>query len=348
MRYDNKISTRPVWEGDTVYNETVWPIDLDGGEPVIPLLYHADRIISVTDTSLEREFSAGVDYGLKDGKILIKRDGNINITPRDGFFLKEIQQDSPFKIAAEGGGWLYFAEGDGITKKQICVTYAHTDEWSFSTPAKTAKLKRTLGRIKNKEKLNFAFFGDSITYGCNSSGLKDINVPPYAPIWPEMIVERMKQNGGDIGYVNRAVGCMDSRWGAENLYGLFKNDAPDLMLIAFGMNDGDVAHFEEYITKMTEDALKINPGCEFLLVSTILPHRLAAGFYREQYKQQQILQRICESYGDKAELVPMTDMHKALLQRKRYMDMTGNNVNHPNDFLAAVYAQTVLRILGEI
>jgi hypothetical protein len=42
----------------------------------------------------------------------------------------------------------------------------------------------------------------------------------------------------------------------------------------------------------------------------------------------------------------MTDMHSALLQKKRLFAMTGNNVNHPNDFLASVYAQTILKILG--
>ena len=42
----------------------------------------------------------------------------------------------------------------------------------------------------------------------------------------------------------------------------------------------------------------------------------------------------------------MTDMHKKLLATgKRYRDMTGNNVNHPNDFLARVYAQVILRTL---
>lgn len=37
--------------------------------------------------------------------------------------------------------------------------------------------------------------------------------------------------------------------------------------------------------------------------------------------------------------------HDALLQRKRYIDMTGNNANHPNKFLISVYAQTILNLL---
>lgn len=345
MKYDNNITTKPVWEGKTVYNETVWPVDLDGGELVVPLLYRADKIISVTDTTYQTEYKEGTDYELKDGGIHILRGGNIRITEKDDFFLKEPQKDSPLSIGASCGGWLFFSEGDGITKKQICVTYEHSDKWGAKVPQKTEKLPKIREKIRRKEPFGFAFFGDSITYGCNASGMKEINKPPYMPIWPKMTVEYLN-NTCEVSYVNRAVGGMASKWGADSLYGLFKDDKFDLMLIAFGMNDISVNGFEENTEKMIEEALKINPDCEFLIVSTTLPHKLAAGFFGEQYKQQEVLERVCEKYGDKTALVPMTDMHSALLEKKRFFDMTGNNVNHPNDFLISVYAQTVLRVLG--
>ena len=42
----------------------------------------------------------------------------------------------------------------------------------------------------------------------------------------------------------------------------------------------------------------------------------------------------------------MTTMHYNLLEKgKRYRDMTGNNVNHPNDFLARIYAQVILKTI---
>ena len=43
----------------------------------------------------------------------------------------------------------------------------------------------------------------------------------------------------------------------------------------------------------------------------------------------------------------MTGMHASLLEKKRYADMTGNNVNHPNDYLARVYAPTLFATLQE-
>ena len=38
----------------------------------------------------------------------------------------------------------------------------------------------------------------------------------------------------------------------------------------------------------------------------------------------------------------MTTMHGDLLKRKAFIDMTGNNVNHTNDYLTRVYAQVIL------
>ena len=43
----------------------------------------------------------------------------------------------------------------------------------------------------------------------------------------------------------------------------------------------------------------------------------------------------------------MTSVHKSLLERKHFYDMTGSNLNHPNDFLARVYAQSLLSALIE-
>ena len=39
-------------------------------------------------------------------------------------------------------------------------------------------------------------------------------------------------------------------------------------------------------------------------------------------------------------------MHAAVLARKRYRDMTGNNINHCNDFSARIYRDTILAAMG--
>ena len=46
-------------------------------------------------------------------------------------------------------------------------------------------------------------------------------------------------------------------------------------------------------------------------------------------------------------LADMTSMWEALLTRKRFYDLTGNGVNHPNDFGHTIYAQSLLALLVE-
>ena len=36
-----------------------------------------------------------------------------------------------------------------------------------------------------------------------------------------------------------------------------------------------------------------------------------------------------------------------LMKKKTYLDLTGNFLNHPNDYLARIQAQTVICALGE-
>lgn len=49
---------------------------------------------------------------------------------------------------------------------------------------------------------------------------------------------------------------------------------------------------------------------------------------------------------DNVAIADVRSAHKALLSKKKYIDMTGNNVNHPNQFLIRVYAQTILNLLA--
>ena len=37
-----------------------------------------------------------------------------------------------------------------------------------------------------------------------------------------------------------------------------------------------------------------------------------------------------------------------LLQLKKFRDMSANNINHPNDFLHRVYAQTIVKTIADI
>ncbi len=49
--------------------------------------------------------------------------------------------------------------------------------------------------------------------------------------------------------------------------------------------------------------------------------------------------------GPGCALVDITAVWEELLKHKTYWDITGNGVNHPNDFGHSIYAEMILRLL---
>ena len=76
----------------------------------------------------------------------------------------------------------------------------------------------------------------------------------------------------------------------------------------------------------------------------MLPN-VESNWLRNQPLFAETLYRLEEKYPFVG-VADMTTMHGDLLATgKRYRDMTGNNVKHPIDFLARVYAQVILQTL---
>ncbi|MBX2924337.1 MAG: hypothetical protein KF746_19200 [Chitinophagaceae bacterium] len=61
--------------------------------------------------------------------------------------------------------------------------------------------------------------------------------------------------------------------------------------------------------------------------------------------QKAYQQPLLELEGPGIAIADMTAVHEELLRHKAYQDMTGNNVNHPNDYLARWYAQVISALL---
>ena len=120
-------------------------------------------------------------------------------------------------------------------------------------------------------------------------------------------------------------------------------DKPDLVILAFGMNDTCPPETRrEKLESMIAKVRGQNPDAEFIIVSSMRANPLWQKRTAVQDEYPKIDKSLeCESVA----VANVRAAHDALLQRKRYIDMTGNNVNHPNKFLISVYAQTVLKLL---
>lgn len=345
--YECSLYTRPIWQGNEIYGESFLPLGRE-----IKLLYKADEIIEVTDMCQTKVLEAGKDYILRDGGLYIPESSCIEIITPEQYNPQEKSEALHTNVGftCKNGGYLMFGEGTFMHNLEYQVTYRHSDVWDGPLPwCDPSKLPATKKLLAEGKPFTFGFLGDSIPTGGNSSGF--IGASPYAPIWPKMVCERLTEKYGcDIRFINKSVGGTVSGWGADVATESFKDNIPDVFLIAFGMNDAsggvDKYVFRDNNRRIAEQILTLNPSCEILFTATTLPNPLANQFVRDHDTHELLLAKLAGEYGAQADLIPMTSMHKYLLTKKRFCDMTGNNINHPNDFLVRVYAQTILTVLG--
>ena len=322
-KYNLETYTLPFWEGDTIYNESIMFID----ENEAPLLYYPEKVISVLSPDLKTEYIEGKDFVVENGKIKLTENSRIFVTSLEEFFPENPKQGTYFETTVPGFKYIMFGEGDFMFKRQVFVTYTHKDVWTGFVPKKSNKLNRFIEKAKSGEEVTVLFFGDS---------------------WCTMVVKTMGKFFGNenIKYVNTAVGGMNTQWGLDTIKENAIDYNPDLMIFAFGMNDSGrpTEEFVELTKAAIDKYVEACPESDVAIISTMLPHFRLKGFWGNQRYHEESLKRMLLCY-ENADLIPMTSVHKALLERKRYYDMSGNNVNHPNDFLARVYAQTLIKVI---
>ena len=335
----------PVWEGETSYMESVLPVENQyGGIDPIQLLYPIEEVIEVKNSELTVTYQKGVDYVVAGGKLIIAEDGAIPTMSYSEFHPTTGQTG----FEDVNGGYICFSEGDYFHSKQIVVTYTHTETYEGYIPeGKSDLLPNVTTKLQKGEEIDLLVLGDSISVGANSSGW--IGTNPYIPTYPELFAKYLATvYGGKVSLENPSVGGKDIIWGMNKINGVLEtSDNVDLAVIAFGMNDGskDATTFVEYANIIVDSIKTKFPEADVMLVATMLPNPDAKFFNLNQANFYDAMVETCEKEG--VAVVNMTGVHESLLQRKRYADMTGNNVNHPNDYLARVYAQTLFATLQE-
>ena len=356
---------RPIWAGDTVAHESVL---FREDEHAARLTYPMAEVLEVRSADLRTEYEEGRDWALEYGCLVRLPGSRMPFIPLDRFYPAQHRDGQDFGCTEPGRPLLGFGEGDSMIRYMVDVTYRHTEPWKGpEVPVQREKLRRFFGKLERGEEVVLLFYGDSITTGANSSGT--VGVPPYAHPFPEMTAEALAKKYGYrlsvdvrpyeelkpvkrtgervLHYVNTAVGGMDSVWGLANADVRVNAYHPDLIVLAFGMNDGWKSR-EEYasLTERTVEVMqRANPEADIVLLSSILPHWRAAGFFGHQNEFEFALERLAEADPHIA-LAPMTRVHRYLLSRKQYYHASGNNINHPSDFMARVYAMVLLRAMG--
>ena len=339
----------PFWKGNLMRYETVFFV---GETDEARLLYTPTGGVKVYDYALQKEYVAGVDYAIDGDKIRRLKGGNLPFMAQDDYFWTSFERfeirvnENAIPAGMSAPRFFAYGESDVFTSAQIAVVYEYDEKENLPAPTgKKERFSRFLGKLQRGEDTTVLFYGDSITTGCNSSGMpQGGEVPPYAESFPTMVTKTLGKN---VQLINTAVGGWSVQNGLEAVDERVKAYKADVFVLAFGMNNGWTS--PEEFQAVTEDIVKAyretNPDGEVVLVSTTLPNT-DSNWVGNQPAFAKTLYELEEKYSFCA-VADMTAFHQALLAKKRYRDMTGNNVNHPNDFLARAYAQVILQtILG--
>ncbi|MCA9041029.1 MAG: SGNH/GDSL hydrolase family protein [Planctomycetaceae bacterium] len=325
----------------------------EGDEPASgQLLFPPEEILAVESATREVQFKEGSDYRWDNAqqKLVLPEGSRISFLTQEELY-PLMTSDTP-KIAKPGapkdqGRGVYFDNKDGYHQMQVEVIYKpQANQWKGPEPsyAETA-LPRTTGLLKQKQPVKIFLLGDSISEGYNASAFT--KAKPGCPAYGELVAQTVAAgSGSEITFRNFAVGGWQASQGVKRVQDeKLAEEKLDLVIIAFGMNDvwrKDAAAFKTNIKAMIDAFRESQPETEFILVSTMLGNENWGMPMDQFYSYREALRELT---GSGIVLVDLTEVWETLLKRKTFYDLTGNGVNHPNDFGHIIYAQWICRML---
>lgn len=364
--YKNAMSA-PYWKGNVMYNELSLPILYENGEVYAKLYYTPTKVFAVKDQKLEKTYEEGKDYVVdKENKKLViptgssipalyeKADEGEN--PPEGFAYTTGMPNNIdlYTIWNLGTGNFVYTESAYFYGKYLSVSYAYdVEDLDTSVFAKydATTLTAVRNKLKNGEEISLVTIGDSITEGCSSTG-DNLHVAPNTPCYAKQIKTELERvYGAKVKLTNIGKGGSESKWplsgeGSAAL-GKAKEAAPDLCIIAYGMNDSSSkvspVAYDDNIRSIIREIKNVSENCEFILVNSFpcnpLYERDATLFDGYLKKLNKIA---AEDEGGHIVVADMQKVGKYYMQTKKYCEISSSNVNHPNDFLHRVYAMNIV------
>lgn len=340
--------SQPPWSEDEVRRESVLFVKGGDGVASAKLLYDAERLLEVRSADGRATFETGRDFRpSEDGSGLeLTADSRIPFLDESALFPPK---DAPRSLAHKTGDPetnVLFDNEHWFHDQQVEVSYAPKDpRWSAYVPAFAGdRLPKTIARLKNKEPMTIVVTGDSISCGYNASEFT--KAPPHAPPYPKLVASRLEQaTGSRITLHNLAVNGSSAAQGAADFGQVTRLD-PDLVIIAFGMNDvgrRDPEGYKANIKTMIDQLRTARPEAEVVLVAPMTGNPDWRATPPEMFPVYRDALKSLEGPG--AAVADLTAIWKRLLARKRFVDLAGNGLNHPNDYGHRVYAQAILALL---
>lgn len=334
----------PFWKKKRIEEEILVFAEEDG-EISASLAFNRPRNVVLYDRE-RRNLTEGEDYELRGNRILLKNASfphvlaewlnNVNV-PKD-----LPSENDLYKI--EG---CLLAEPRYFRSLQLFADYDTDGECDLKILSDEVRLPNTKKRLRSDKKLKIALFGDSISNAANSSfelGEKGCEH------WLSPSLRYAEQlTGAKIEFLNVSRSGYGTEWAIEATEEKLSKANADVVVIAFGMNDASADMSTETFVNNLETIMKkirsYREDTEFILVATPVPNDACKSVYKEQIRYFDGMRRLEK---DGVALVNMTEAFLWLLRRKRYCEISGNNLNHPNDFGYRFYTDAFTLLFDRI
>ena len=332
---------------NTMIEETVvFCSDLDAGQA--RLLFPPEQILKVERADHSQVLVEGYDYTIDtNGVIQVISGGRIPLMQY--YALPDEGGVSPYTFVTTNGNYFYSAGGN--TKHEsydVSVTYRHDEQYALNAlyPSNfQSKLTTAMRLLEDNDPVNLTFFGDSITVGAQASVLSNG--------YPLLLKTRLEEEfqTSSISYANCAVGGTTSAWGLSNI-ATVTGTFPDLVVLAFGMNDGSgnvtAAQYKTNIEGMIDALRAQNPDVSIVLIASFSPNpEWSSANYplREEYRDA-----LLEIYGQYSNIAvaDVGAVSRPIAELKKFQDFSGNNINHPNNWLHWIHADFLFEVFGDI
>ena len=337
-----------LWNDTLIYSESCMFALSDFAN----LLFDAKEIIKVETPSQGVVYEPGKDY------IFDEKNNTIKLTPssRIPFLGRDVcypekdlriypEKNSNAIAAAVSGGYLLFNNDDFFARHQVEVTYrAKCSDFDPQLSAQKNRLPRLRSKISAGQSLKILLHGDSISAGYNAT--KFTNTPPYNPCYMELVCGNIP---GNHTLVNRAVSGKGIKY-PRDIFDEWINDAPDLMVIAFGMNNFSSTPVEDFISELDwiiNSNRKVSPDTEYIIVTPMTGNaEWQPTVPGPDFEYARAMCGYVSGSPDDTAVADVQSVWRKILARKKFYDMTGNGVNHPNDYGHRIYASVLLDLLG--
>ena len=338
----------PAWLSPVVHRESSVLLQQKEDGPITARLgFPAAEIVEIATADRRHRFDPS-EVSLSDDGLSLAFTKPHPIEPIPGrmlFVPKGSPQSYPSRVGHPDQSLMYHP-GRWFHDRNVEITYRRRDKNPILTPEPFGSLPRTAARLKAGTPFTIGISGDSISTGADASILS--KATPYQPGFADLVVAQLQAKFDcPIALKNRAVGGWSVANGVSDLDKLL-SEKPKLIVVAYGMNDvgrRDPKWFGEQTRTILDRIQAADKEIEVILVSPMLGNSEWTATPREMFpKYRDELKRLT---GPGVALADVTAVWDQLLRNKHDLDLTGNGLNHPNDFGHRLYAQAILAALIE-